>query len=226
MKRSQINQIMKSADAFIRSCGFILPPFAYWSAEDWRQKGPEVSEIPANGLGWDVTDFGSGNFEKCGLFLFTVRNGRPDDLNSKPYAEKIMVVENDQVTPMHFHWHKTEDIINRGGGNLLIQLYQADTDEGLDERLPVRVSTDGVVRQVEAGTILELKPGESITLTPRLYHRFWGKGGRVLVGEVSAVNDDHLDNRFLKPAGRFPEIEEDVPPLYLLVEDYAHYFRA
>jgi D-lyxose ketol-isomerase len=225
MKRSQINQIMQSANAFIKSCGFILPPFAYWTPDDWRQKGAEVSEIPTHGLGWDVTDFGSGDFEKCGLFLFTIRNGKHSDPNSKPYAEKIMVVEEEQITPMHFHWSKTEDIINRGGGSLIIQIYQATDDERLDELHPVVVSTDGVSRQVSAGTIIELKPGESITLTPRMYHTFWGKGGRVLVGEVSAVNDDYQDNRFLNPEGRFPVVDEDVPPLYLLVGDYAHFYR-
>jgi hypothetical protein len=47
----------------------------------------------------------------------------------------------------------------------------------------------------------------------------------VLVGEVSAVNDDKEDNRFHKPLGRFPDIEEDEPPLYLLVNDYADYYR-
>jgi D-lyxose ketol-isomerase len=38
------------------------------------------------------------------------------------------------------------------------------------------------------------------------------------------VNDDRTDNRFYEPIGRFPEIEEDVPPLYLLTEDYAKYY--
>ena len=90
MKRSRINEIMLSADAFIRSCGFILPPFAYWTPEDWRKKGPEVAEIPNNALGWDITDFGTGEFDKSGLFLFTVRNGNPARPESKPYAEKIM----------------------------------------------------------------------------------------------------------------------------------------
>ena len=225
MKRSEINQIMQSADAFIQSCGFLLPPFAYWTPDEWAQKGPEVEEIPGNGLGWDVTDFGSGNFDKRGLFLFTIRNGKHNDPHSKPYAEKIMVVEENQVTPMHFHWSKSEDIINRGGGDLVIQLFQATADDRLDENGVVTVSTDGVRREVAAGTILELKPGESITLTPRLYHSFWGKGGRVLVGEVSAVNDDVHDNRFLLPGGRFPKIEEDVAPLYLLVGDYEHYYK-
>ena len=30
------------------------------------------------------------------------------------------------------------------------------------------------------------------------------------------VNDDTKDNRFYKPVGRFPEIEEDEPPIHLL----------
>ena len=59
-------------------------------------------------------------------------------------------------------------------------------------------------RNFKAGDVVELGPGESITLTPYLYHEFWGTGGRVLVGEVSLVNDDAGDNRFYKPVGRFP----------------------
>ena len=226
MKRSRINEIMLSADAFIRSCGFILPPFAYWTPEDWRKKGPEVAEIPNNALGWDITDFGTGEFDKSGLFLFTVRNGNPARPESKPYAEKIMFAEEDQVTPMHFHWSKTEDIINRGGARLAIELYRSTEDEALDKTATVEVSIDGVRHQFAPGTVVELAPGESISLTQRLYHRFWGAGGRVLIGEVSAVNDDHLDNRFLLSLGRFPTIEEDVAPIYLLVGDYEHYYKA
>lgn len=29
----------------------------------------------------------------------------------------------------HFHWFKTEDIINRGGGNVLIRVYNSLPDE-------------------------------------------------------------------------------------------------
>ena len=36
-----------------------------------------------------------------------------------------MLVEVGQITPFHFHWLKMEDIINRGGGKWLIQLYRA-----------------------------------------------------------------------------------------------------
>lgn len=227
MKRSEINAIIRDEEAFIRKNHFHLPPFAYWSPADWAAKGPEVREIVENQLGWDITDFGLGQYRQKGLFLFTVRNGHPDNLKNmhgKTYAEKIMTAGVDQVTPFHFHWLKMEDIINRGGGRLLIQLYNSTRDERLAET-DVTVSLDGVQHVLKAGSIVELRPGESISLPPRLYHQFWGAGERVLVGEVSMVNDDYLDNRFYEPVGRFPAVEEDEPPLHLLVTDYARYYR-
>jgi D-lyxose ketol-isomerase len=45
------------------------------------------------------------------------------------------------------------------------------------------------------------------------------------VGEVSSVNDDANDNRFHRPTGRFPAIEDDEPPLYLLCTDYPRYWK-
>jgi D-lyxose ketol-isomerase len=227
MKRSEINAIMQKADDFIHSRGFYLPPFAYWTPDIWAKKGPEVSEIVDNKLGWDITDFGRGDFNAFGLFLFTIRNGNNLDLQAlkgKLYAEKIMIVEDGQVTPMHFHWNKMEDIINRGGGDLIIQLYNATANEQLDEEVEVLVSVDGLRRTLEPGGTVRLTPGESISLEQRCYHKFWGQG-RVLVGEVSLVNDDQHDNRFYEPIGRFPEIDEDVPPLYLLCNDYPRYFK-
>ena len=224
MKRSQINAIMRSADEFIRRCGFYLPPFAYWTPEDWEIMRPQAAEIIENNLGWDITDFGAGNFQENGLFLFTLRNGSPENWEKrqgKLYAEKIMVVDPQQITPMHFHWKKMEDIINRGGGNLIIQLYASTPDEALDPAKEIHITTDGLQRTVPAGGLVTLTPGESITLPPYCYHKFWGEGGRVLIGEVSLVNDDHQDNRFADPIGRFPEIEEDEPPLHYLVSDYA-----
>jgi hypothetical protein len=194
--------------------------------EDWATKGAEAEEIVENGLGWDITDFGSGDYHKCGLFLFTIRNGHPKNLETlqgKLYAEKLMIVEVEQVTPMHFHWHKTEDIINRGGGQLAIQLYNATIDEDLSPT-DVTVTMDGVKCTLKAGETLVLNPGESITLPTRVYHKFWGVKSRVLVGEVSLVNDDKSDNRFYEPVGRFPTIEEDEPPLYLLVNDYEQWY--
>lgn len=228
MKRSEINEIIRSADEFIRAHGFYLPPFAHWTPEEWQHKGPEVSEIAVNQMGWDITDFGSGNFDQVGLFLFTIRNGHPSNWRlrqGKLYAEKILIVQVGQITPMHFHWAKTEDIINRGGGRLLLQLYQSTPEEGLDRESPLTVSIDGTKITLRAGEIVDLKPGESITLPAGLYHKFWGADEQVLVGEVSVVNDDNRDNRFYDPIGRFPTIAEDEPPLYLLLQDYARYYR-
>ncbi len=228
MKRSEINSIIRQADSFIQERGFFLPPFAYWSPADWKKNRAKASEIIESGLGWDITDFGSGDFKKCGLFLFTLRNGRPENFTNKTgkmYAEKIMIVEVGQITLMHFHWSKMEDIINRGGGKLVIQLYNATDGEQLDKSTPVKISTDGVVREVAAGGTISLAPGESVTLVQRCYHEFQGAEKKVLVGEVSLVNDDSNDNRFNKPVGRFPEIQEDEDPLHLLVSDYARFLN-
>lgn len=228
MKRSEINHIIRTTDAFVRRHNFYLPPFAYWSPEEWAAKGPEVCEIVDRRLGWDITDFGLGDFERKGLFLFTIRNGEPANLKTgkgKVYAEKLLIVGVDQYTPFHFHWIKTEDIINRGGGKLAVQLYNATPDEQF-ATTDVVVNTDGWVRTMLAGSIVILSPGESITLPPYCYHAFWAEEGAVLAGEVSTVNDDDADNRFYDPVGRFPQIEEDELPLYLLVNDYDRYYQA
>ncbi len=227
MRRSEINQIIREADAFMKVNGFHLPPFAYWTPEQWQTKGPEVSEIVENNLGWDITDFGLGDFGKTGLFLFTIRNGGLENLKTgqgKTYAEKVLIVDVDQVTPLHFHWSKTEDIINRGGGKLAIKLYNSTEDEQLAQT-DITVSLDGVVQHFNAGDTVILDVGESITLPTGLYHEFWGVEQKVLVGEVSKVNDDANDNRFFEPIGRFPEIKEDEAPLHLLVGDYSRYYQ-
>lgn len=228
MKRSEINAIVRDAAAFFRQHQFHLPPFAYWTPDEWRTKGAEVSAIVALGLGWDVFDAGMNRFDEVGLVLFTLRNGSPDNLKQGKgvvYAEKIMIARVDQVTPLHFHWHKTEDIINRGGGTLMIQLYNATPDEAGLQDTPVTVRVNGMPRTVEAGGLVALKPGESITLEPFCYHKFWAAGSRVLIGEVSTVNDDHTDNRFYEPLPRFPQVEEDEAPEVVLVNEYGTYVQ-
>jgi len=84
----------------------------------------------------------------------------------------------------------------------------------------VTVSIDGISRTLKAGSTVRLAEGESICLEAFMYHRFWAEEGTCLVGEVSMVNDDTSDNRFLEEIGRFPEIEEDEPILHLLSADY------
>jgi D-lyxose ketol-isomerase len=229
MKRSQVNRIIQESLEFVeKQYKFLLPPFAHWTLTDWRTKGEECREIITQQLGWDITDFGSGDFKKIGLGIITIRNGVFEQAKNgvgKSYAEKILLVDEEQITPTHFHYSKMEDIINRGGGELVIQLWNSTPDEQLDKKTPVVVSMDGVTVTVRAGDTVVLKPGDSVTLPTRLYHKFWGKkdAGKILVGEVSRVNDDYVDNRFHEKVGRFAEIDEDVEPLFLLYDDYEKY---
>jgi D-lyxose ketol-isomerase len=223
MKRSQINELIDDAITVLHKHEIRLPPFAYWTPADWNKKGAECDEIRSCKLGWDITDFGSGQFDKIGLVVFTVRNGHHQiaPYLVKKYAEKILVVGEDQRTPMHHHLIKTEDIIAKCGGNLLCQVYNRAPDGKLADT-DVEVSLDGVRHCVKAGHTFVLRPGMSITLTPYLYHEFWAKpgGGTAIVGEVSSVNDDDTDNVFLAQRGRFPTIEEDVPATHKLCTEY------
>jgi D-lyxose ketol-isomerase len=223
MKRSEINKLILEALDFFDSMNFKLPPWGYWSHDDWKINRENYDEIIKNQLGWDLTDFGTDDFSGTGLLLFTIRNGNLKS-DQKPYAEKIMIVGEGQVTPMHFHWSKMEDIINRGGGNLMMELYYSDDNEEFTDQ-PFEVSMDGIRKILDPGSLIRLTPGESITLYQGLYHKFYGEvgKGKVMVGEVSAVNDDHTDNRFHEDEGRFPEIAEDEPPVHLLVGDYEKY---
>ena len=224
MKRSEINSYLREALEFLDKHKFSLPPFAYWKAEDWKSKGEEYNEIRENLLGWDITDFGSGDFEKIGLFLFTIRNGNINKPNGKSYAEKILIVRPGQITPYHFHKSKMEDIINRGGGVLKVQLYcsQNSPHPALDKTSAVPLSVDGRNFHVDPGTIVELKEGESITLNRGIFHQFWSDE-KTLLGEVSMVNNDKTDNFFLEERGRFPKIEEDEEAIHLLVGDYGSF---
>ncbi len=223
VKRSEINAIIAEAEAYIASFGFPLPPFARWSPQDMQARRADIDGIVDARLGWDITDYGLGEFERKGLFLFTLRNGSAADLaagGGMCYAEKIMISRQNQVSPMHRHIVKAEDIINRGGATLALELFESDEAGELDPKREVKVLCDGVPRRQAPGDILRLAPGESVTLLPGSWHAFWGEGGDVLIGEVSAVNDDLTDNIFLEPIGRFADIEEDTEPARLLVADY------
>lgn len=223
MKRSKINEILLEGDAFIRSFGYVMPPFAYWSESEFQERLPAAQGLIDNSLGWDITDYGQGKFDDLGLFLFTTRNGNAADLNSGRgmlYAEKIMISRENQISPMHRHNIKAEDIINRGGGKLVLELFAPAEDGSIDETADVTVLSDGVPVTLPAGGLLKLDPGESVTLMPGDWHAFWGEKGDVLIGEVSTVNDDLTDNVFRDDIGRFSNIEEDVDPVHLLVSDY------
>ncbi|MFO1175682.1 MAG: D-lyxose/D-mannose family sugar isomerase [Paracoccaceae bacterium] len=223
MKRSRVNQIMAAADDFIRSFGFVLPPFAYWSPDDFQSRKDSAARVVGSRMGWDITDYGQGDFDNLGLFLFTLRNGSLADLRrggGMCYAEKLLISRKDQLSPCHTHVIKAEDIINRGGATLAIRLNGSNPDGSFSETAGGMVRCDGVERPFTGGEVLLLKPGESVTLMPGDWHAFWGEGGDVLIGEVSTVNDDVTDNIFVAKIGRFSAIEEDEPPRHLLVSDY------
>ena len=132
----------------------------------------------------------------------------------------MMISGDRQLAPMHRHNIKTEDIINRGGGDLVLELYPAHPDGSINRDAGVEVLSDAVPVRLVKGEHLRLKPGQSVTLPPSVWHAFWAEGGRCLITEVWTVNDDLTDNVFEDPIGRFPQIIEDVPATRLLVTDY------
>ncbi|GGG31018.1 D-lyxose/D-mannose family sugar isomerase [Chelatococcus composti] len=222
MRRSDINALLREAAAFFAAHQFALPPWAAWSPEEWAAHPAVARYCAARQMGWDVTDFGSGDFPRRGLVLFCLRNGIAGVPGEAPYAEKLMMVREGQETPWHWHRVKMEDIIVRGGGSLAVEVFSRTADGRRGEG-PVIVHCDGMAREVAPGEPILLAPGQSITIPRGLAHRFYGapSTGTVLVGEVSQVNDDHADNVFLEELPRFAAIEEDEPPLHPLWNEVA-----
>ena len=224
MKRSEINRALQEMEAIPKRYQINLPPFCHFTPEEWQSKGHNYDEIRDNMLGWDITDYGQGDFDKVGFSLITLRNGnlKMQDRYAKTYAEKLIYLKEGQYSPNHFHWNKMEDIINRCGGTLLIRVYNSLPDESIDKVSDVTVHLDGCAVTVPAGTQVRLEPGMSISIQPRLYHDFEVEPGTgpIVIGEVSQCNDDNTDNRFNPPVGRFPTIEEDEPPYRLLCSEY------
>ena len=219
MKRSEINAVIRATEEFIAHFKFLLPPMASWDVTEWERRDGQVEQIKRVGMGWDITDFGRGDFDNFGLVLFTLRNGLMGQ-DSRPYAEKLLVSRDQQKTLLHYHKVKTEDIIVRGGAPLALQLFNLDSNGQPDRTLPVTFCMDEIKHEVAGGDVVVVHPGESITLTPYCAHEFWGHGGTSLVGEVSSVNDDQSDNFFFSESSRFPTIEEDEEPYRLIVPDY------
>ena len=161
MKRSTINGAIKRMEQFIEEKGIILPPFASWTPEEWADKGAEYDEIRDARLGWDITDYGTGTFDKIGNAILTIRNGcYGDERYPKTYGEKLLLRYEGQTSPIHFHWRKMEDIINRGNGIMICHLYNA-TEENTLADTDVEIHKDGRCFYVGAGEDVLLHPGES-----------------------------------------------------------------
>jgi D-lyxose ketol-isomerase len=222
MRRSEINRLQREALGLFADYRFSLPLFARWNEAAWRAHAAAARYCAKHQMGWDLTDFGSGRFEERGLVIFCVRNGLQGVPDEKPYAEKLLVVRENQETPCHSHKVKMEDIIVRGGGNLMIEVHNMAEAGGTADTM-VSLMVDGVEHQIEAGEPFRLTPGQSVTITRNLWHRFYGElgEGTVFVGEVSQVNDDLTDNYFLETVGRFATIEEDEPKLFPLWNELA-----
>ena len=241
MKRSEINRAIIYAMDIMKKYQFPMPPFAYYTVDDWKNLGDDEEEIVENMLGWDISDFGSGDFAKVGLTIFTFRNGNfyNQEKYPKVYAEKYLLVTDSQVLPYHYHWYKMEDIINRGGGDLAVTLYNSTPEDYADRDAylrgepgtfadtPVTVTVDGKRVTVPAGGVVTIKPGQSITLKPGQYHSWQGVPGTgdVVLFEVSTRNDDMVDNRFHTAGQRIPEMVEDEEPKFLMFADYPKYTK-
>ncbi|PCI83521.1 MAG: D-lyxose/D-mannose family sugar isomerase [Hyphomicrobiales bacterium] len=214
MKRSEVNKALSDARELLNKFNWALPEWAYWTAEDYVKNPKMAAHLQLHQMGWDVTDFGAGYFSERGLTLFCARNGVQSIETTVPYAEKLLFVEEEQETPLHCHYKKMEDIINRGGGNLILEFCTGNPEDTNE----IQVSVDGDIKSLAPHAELRLTPGQSVTMQRGIYHRFYGEAGTgtVLAGEVSQVNDDGDDNYFLDPVARFSNIEEDESPLYPL----------
>ena len=69
MKRSEINRALAEARAVCDAWRFALPDWAEWSHSDHRAHPAQSAFLARRQIGWDVTDFGSGQFATRGLTL-------------------------------------------------------------------------------------------------------------------------------------------------------------
>lgn len=159
---------------------------------------------------WDVTDFGLGDWRRYGLVLINLAD-EPE------YCEKLMYAKEGMTTPAHCHAKKTEDIICRNGV-LRIQLWAGKPEQSAGKM--ARVKLNGEFCELGSGFILDLHSGHRIKLTPGIYHEFVPLSEECVIGEVSTANDDISDNFFINSeVGRYPEIDEDEPPVVRLLSD-------
>lgn len=80
-----------------------------------------------------------------------------------------MFVREGQTTPIHFHWHKMEDIINRGGGDLCMNCGAPTYKEGMTDACSFQNDWDHHDRMRRRGAALAR---QSITFEPYMYHTF------------------------------------------------------
>jgi D-lyxose ketol-isomerase len=209
MKRSQINAALQAARDLLARCQWDLPEWADWSEAE-HAANPAVSAcLYAQELGWDVTDFGQGDFEARGVTSFCIRNGEPALLSNQPGCEHLHFVADGQIWPFHAHKAKREEITVRCGGNLMV----AFTRHGSFEDAPVWI--DGSPINDPYSRFIRLSPGQSISIPCGLQHSLWSEpnSGPTLFSETSTSRNDRSDSFFLEEQTRFLPIDEDQPKL-------------
>lgn len=223
MKRSLVNASIQYAKQLLEKQNIRLPDFGYWTLEDWKKQKGDLKVIKQLMLGWDLTDHGLGRFQEIGCTLFTIRNGmlhQPEV--GVPYCEKLLIFQDGQRLPTHYHGFKTEDIINRAGGPMFIRLYNTVDGKAVDT--PVKVYQDGIQHTHMPGEMVIIQPGNSISITPGIAHTFGSEpgSGDIVCGEVSKVNDDTVDNFHIElQPQQYAKIDEDEPIVHPLCNEYA-----
>ncbi|MGV3617679.1 MAG: D-lyxose/D-mannose family sugar isomerase [Fimbriimonas sp.] len=134
MKRSEINALVRDAEACFAAHGWALPP------------NPR----------WDVTDFGLGDWRRFGLVLVNLADERE-------YCEKLMYARAGMTTPFHAHKVKKEDIIARWG-TLRVVVWPGHPDEGgaafsIQVNGEMRTVAPGTALDLTAGERVTLVPG-------------------------------------------------------------------
>lgn len=191
MKRSEINQALKSALRCFKAAGWALPPNPCW----------------------DVTDCGLGNFTKSGLVLVNLAE-HPE------YCEKLMYAKRHQVLPLHTHRRKKEDIICRAG-RLAVELWNGHpkkTRKGIQFTVlrngePIKVRS-GQTIILQAGERITLVPGVYHAFWPESREAIIGE---VSTANDDAHDNFFVDPRI----GRFPQIEENERPFVRLLWEKA-----
>jgi D-lyxose ketol-isomerase len=130
MKRSELNAILREGKQFLERMNFHLPVWAHWSPEDWANGRATSMTRSATtcSAGTSPTSASASTSARacCSSPSATATRASKHEYEIKPYCEKILICGDEQVTPTHFHWEKMEDIICRGGGELLLRLWNAD----------------------------------------------------------------------------------------------------
>ena len=134
MRRSEINGLLRAAQACFREHHWALPPQPRW----------------------DVTDFGLGDWRVHGLVLVNLAD-------QAEYCEKLMYARAGMLTPCHCHHRKKEDIICRWG-ELSVRTWPALPADCQGHRFPLLVNGEsrqvaaGEAIRLRAGERVTLPP--------------------------------------------------------------------